>query len=67
MLNKKLIMGLLGSVLLLALAWHFLWSATTPSGQPPLTYLKPDDPGHFQREFDGTAVNNRMVLLLSPT
>jgi hypothetical protein len=67
MLNKKFILWSMGSAFVLLLAWHFLWSATTPSGQPPLTYLRPDDPGHFQREFDDAAANNRMVLLLSPT
>jgi hypothetical protein len=49
----------------LSLGWHFLWSARTPKGQPPLTYLQPSDADQFKREFDRVASNSRMVLLLS--
>jgi hypothetical protein len=50
-----------------ALCWHFLWSARTPKGQPPLTYLVPSNPEQFRDQFDRAAPNTRLVLLLSPT
>ena len=50
-----------------ALGWHFLWSAQTPSSQPPLTYLTAKDPGQFASAFDRAADHARMVLLFSPT
>ncbi len=56
-----------GLALALLLGWHFLWSARTPDGQPPLTYLSPNNPEQFKTDFDGSAENARLVLLLSPT
>ena len=67
MLKKKYIPWLACLAVALALGWHFLWSATAPKGQPPLTYLKSDNRGQFQDQFNGAAANARMVLLLSPT
>ena len=66
-MKKKHIAWLVGVAFALSLAWYFVWSARTPKGQPPLTYLQPTDADEFKREFDRTAVNTRMVLLLSPT
>jgi hypothetical protein len=63
MAKNKWLWGLLG--LALAAAWYFLWSAITPKGQPPLTRLSNDN--LFVRQFNHTASNVRMVLLLSPT
>jgi hypothetical protein len=65
--KKKPIVALLGVAFALFLGWYFLWSAHTPNGQPPLTYLQPSDADQFKREFDRAAANSRMVLLLSPT
>jgi hypothetical protein len=65
--KKKHMVGLLGLAFALFLGWHFLWSARTPNGQPPLTYLQSSDTEQFKREFDRAAANSRMVLLLSPT
>jgi len=65
--KKKHIAWLVGVCVALSLGWHFLWSARTPKGQPPLSYLQPTDSGQFKREFDRAAANSRMVLLLSPT
>jgi hypothetical protein len=65
--KRKHIAWLVGVALVLLVAWHFLWSARTPNGQRPLTYLQPADADQFKREFDGAAANSRMVLLLSPT
>jgi hypothetical protein len=65
--KKKHIAWLAGFGVALFLGWHFLWSARTPKGQPPLTYLRPNDTDQFKREFDMAAANSRVVLLLSPT
>jgi hypothetical protein len=65
--SKKHIALLAGVAFALFLGWHFLWSARTPNGQPPLTYLNPVDADGFSREFDRAAANTRIVLLLSPT
>jgi hypothetical protein len=64
MAKSKWLWGLVGLVVL-ALAWYFLWSAITPKGQPPLTRLTNDN--LFVSQFNGAASNVRMVLLLSPT
>lgn len=55
----------LGLAVALGLAWHFLWSAVTPNGQPPLTRLTSEQ--QFITQFDQAADKTRMVLLLSPT
>jgi len=65
--EKQHIAWPVGVAFALSLGWHFLWSARTPNGQPPLTYLQPTDADQFKREFDRAAANSRMVLLLSPT
>ncbi|HXZ42272.1 MAG TPA: hypothetical protein VEG68_16120 [Terriglobales bacterium] len=51
----------------LAFGWYFLWSASTPKGQPPLASLTPGNTRGFANEFNQAAANARMVLLLSPT
>jgi hypothetical protein len=67
MKNKllPLLAGLL--IVLFALGWFFLWSATTLQGQPPLTYLNGNDLKPFRDQFNRAASHTRMVLLLSPT
>ena len=65
MAKNKWFWGLVGLAFVLPFAWHFLWSAITPKGQPPLTRLASDSP--FVGQFNGAASNVRMVLLLSPT
>jgi hypothetical protein len=67
MVKNKYMPLLAGVCVALALGWHFLWSASTPKGQPPLTRLKADNAGQFVDEFNQAAANARMVLLLSPT
>src|SRR5579859_1052426 len=64
MVKNKWLWALLGLVVL-AVAWSFLWSPITPKGQPPLTRLTNDN--LFVNQFNHTASNVRMVLLLSPT
>jgi hypothetical protein len=56
---------LLTFVFAITIAWYFLWSPITPKGQPPLTRLADDS--SFVSQFNRTASNIRMVLLLSPT
>jgi len=65
--KKKHIALLVGVAFALSLGWYFLWSARTPKGQPPLTYLQPTDADQFRREFDRAAAKSRILLLLSPT
>lgn len=65
MVTTKRLAWLLGLVVMFGIAWYFLWSAVTPSGQPPLTRLTDDQA--FVSEFDRAASDTRMVLLLSPT
>ena len=64
MAKNKWLWGLLG-LAVLTVAWYLLWSAITPKGQPPLTRLTNDT--LFVSQFNNTASNVRMVLLLSPT
>ncbi|HZQ23298.1 MAG TPA: hypothetical protein VFA89_10900 [Terriglobales bacterium] len=66
-MKKKYMLGLAGLAFALGLGWYFLWSARTPDGQSPLTYLKSDNLQQFRDQFNGAAANARMVLLLSPT
>ena len=65
MAKSKWLLGLLGLAFILALTWHFSWSAVTPKGQPPLTRLTNGD--LFVSQFNHAASSVRMVLLLSPT
>jgi hypothetical protein len=67
MMKKKYMLGLAGLAFASGLGWHFLWSARTPKGQPPLTYLNSDNFQQFRDQFNGAAANVRIVLLLSPT
>jgi len=64
MAKNNWLWGLLG-LAVLTVAWCLLWSAITPKGQPPLTRLTNDT--LFVSQFNNTASNVRMVLLLSPT
>jgi hypothetical protein len=66
-MKRKHVLGLVGLVLGLLLGWHFLGSARTPDGQSPLAYLSPNSPEEFNADFDRSAENARLVLLLSPT
>ena len=66
-MKSKHLLWLVGLALALLLGWNFLWSARTPDGQPPLTYLNPNNPEQFKADFDAGAENARLVLLLSPT
>ncbi len=65
MMNAKRLAWLLGLAVAFGVAWYFLWSAVTPNGQPPLTRLTSAQA--FVSEFNRTASDVRMVLLLSPT
>jgi len=67
MSKNRYILLLAGLVFVLTLAWHFLWSASTPNGQPPLARLSPAIGREFVDQFNQAAANARMVLLLSPT
>lgn len=67
MAKRKYMSWLVGLAFALLLGWHFLWSACTPQGQPPLTYLRSDNPDQFKRQFDAAAEKACLVLLLSPT
>jgi len=65
--RKNYLLGIAFLGIVLALGWHYLWSAQTPTGQPPLAYLKSDNSGQFKDQFNRAAAHARMVLLLSPT
>lgn len=65
MVKTKRLAWLLGLAVIFEITWYFLWSAVTPSGQPPLTRLTSDRA--FVSEFNRAAGDARMVLLLSPT
>lgn len=67
MAKRKHLLWLVAVAFALLLGWHFLWSDQTPDGQPPLTYLRPNNTDQFKRQFDGAAEKARLVLLLSPT
>jgi hypothetical protein len=64
MTKRKWLWGFLGMVVL-AVAWYFLWSPITPKGQPALARLTNDN--LFVSQFNRPASSVRMVLLLSPT
>lgn len=65
MAKTKYLAWLLGVGLVFAAAWYFLFSATTPNGQRPLTRLTSED--LFVNEFNRATTKVRMVLVLSPT
>jgi hypothetical protein len=65
MVKTKRLAWLLGLAVAFGIAWYFLWSAVTPSGQPPLTRLTSEQA--FVSQFNRAATDVRMVLLLSPT
>jgi hypothetical protein len=67
MAKRKYMLWSVGLAFALLLAWHFLWSDRTPDGQLPLTYLRSNNTDQFKHQFDGTAENARLVVLLSPT
>jgi len=48
------------------IAFWYYWGSS-PSGQPLLTTLTPDNLDQFKRDFNEAADRNRLVLLLSPT
>lgn len=64
-MNTERLAWLLGLVVAFGIAWYFLWSAVTPTGQPPLTRLTNEHA--FVSAFNRTASDVRMVLLFSPT
>jgi hypothetical protein len=67
-MKRKHMLWFTGLALAALLGWHFLWSARTPDGQPPLTYLGPDNnTSQFNHAFNDSAGGVRLVLLLSPT
>ena len=65
MAKTKYLAWIVAAGVVLTAAWYFLFSATTPSGQPPLSRLATDTT--FVTEFNRTNGDARMVLLLSPT
>jgi hypothetical protein len=67
MAKRKYMLWFVGLAFALLLGWHFLWSDRTPDGQTPLTYLRSNNNDQFKHQFDGSAGNTRLVLLLSPT
>ena len=67
MAKRKYMLCFVAVAFALLLGWHFLWSARTPDGQPPLTYLTANNIDQFKHQFDGAAERARLVLLLSPT
>ena len=48
-------------------AWHADQPRHTPSGQPPLDSLNPQNLADFRKMFNSSASSVRLVLLLSPT
>ena len=65
-MKRKHMLWFAGLAFSVLLGWYFLWSARTPKGQLPLTYLT-GNADLFKRYFDGATGDSRMVLLLSPT
>ena len=46
--------------------WHAHQPRHTPSGQPPLDSLNPQNLADFRKMFNSSASSVRLVLLLSP-
>jgi len=67
MAKRKHLLWFVALAFALLLGWLFLWSARTPDGQPPLTYLTSNNIDQFKHQFDDAAEKARLVLLLSPT
>jgi hypothetical protein len=66
--KKRLgIFGLLVTVGLLALGWHFYGGEKVPDGQPPLVSLTSTNFDQLRSAFNAASGEVRIVLLLSPT
>ncbi len=65
--KMKYALWFVGVAIALLVVWYLWGFRSTPRGQPPLTSLTQNNFDQFRREFNGTADDVRLVLLLSPT
>jgi hypothetical protein len=65
-MRKSIVFGLVGVVVAALLAWRVL-GHQTPKGQAPLTNLTQDTLGKFESDFNRSADEIRVLVLLSPT
>ena len=66
-MTRKRALWLVFAVVILAVAFYFWGSSSTPPGQPPLVSLNEDNISDFQQSFNAAVSVPRIVLLLSPT
>lgn len=66
-MTRKRALWLVFAVVILAVAFYLWGSSSTPPGQPPLVSLNGGNISEFQRSFNASVSDTRIVLLLSPT
>ena len=66
-MSKRSIVAVFVVIILLSGAAYLWVGSATPSGQDPLSTLRPSTFGAFEESFDKSSAGFRLVLLLSPT
>jgi hypothetical protein len=63
----SIVLALTGLALLMLAGYVALRPRHAPDGQPQLVSLEPENLPDFQRQFNDSSDNVRVLLLLSPT
>ena len=65
--RRKLLVIAVIAAALIGAAWYQFGGHRTPKGQPPLTDLNAASLDQLRADFNASAGEARMILLLSPT
>lgn len=65
--RQKLVLIAIVAALLIAAAWYQFGGHRTSQGQPPLAELSAGSLDQLRADFNASADETRMILLLSPT
>jgi hypothetical protein len=65
--RQKVVVIAIVAALLIAAAWYQFGGHRTPPGQPPLAELNAASLDQLRADFNASAGETRMILLLSPT
>ena len=66
-MKRQHIVGAVIALLVLVALFYFYGGSRTPSGQPPLRSLTPQNVVEIRDEFNAAKNEVRVLLLLSPT
>ena len=67
MTRRRIVLGTLLTVSVLALAWWQFGAHNVPAGQPPLATLNATTISALREDFNRAAGQVRIIVLLSPT